>query len=205
LHLLSRQVLQAGVRYLSLYLDYLKEDYSKDGSVIYVFLGVSKMQNEVRPERSGWRDEVISKWHKTLDIFVPTTDVDAILTGFGVSESGWLEFDYDTPWAIIEYKLRDNLDPSTVEVNHSMRACLALANQASLPYIIVIHDRACHNFLVKLVNDYAVDKVKSFSFAPDKISSEWFKLCERNMVRFFYLLHNKKAEDHIDLNKFYSD
>ena len=49
---------------------------------------------EVKKERSGWRDEGISRRHRLWGVSCSATDIDFLL----------VEYIYNTPKAIIEYK-----------------------------------------------------------------------------------------------------
>jgi len=79
----------------------------------------------VRQERTGWRDERISKRHKQWGWNCPALDIDFLL----------LEYDEGKAVALVEYK---HEDAQVVRLGHpSVRAVVDLADRASLPAFVV--------------------------------------------------------------------
>jgi len=148
-------------------------------------------------ERSSWRDESYSTWHRRIDASLACTNIDGLQSVQGFTDSLWLEIDYSMPVFLLEVKYRTYpFNFLTVKDNtFSIRAQTNLANQANLPCLIVLHDEPLENFAVKLLNRLAIDKVKSFSHSPDKINHNWFELDEYDYVRFLFLMRNKKASE----------
>lgn len=78
-------------------------------------------------ERTGWRDEWISKRHRHWGVEARAVDIDFLV----------VEFTQGVPYALIEYK---SFHASTVLpwVEHpKYRAIAVMANRASLPFLIV--------------------------------------------------------------------
>lgn len=86
--------------------------------------------NEVRQERTGWRDGQISARHRLYGWDVPALDIDFLM----------LEYDSGKPSALIEYKAEG---AAAVNVNHpSIRAVKALADAAHIPFFVVFYSQA---------------------------------------------------------------
>lgn len=108
-------------------------------------------------ERTGWRDEWISRRHRTWCRNVPCVDLDCVLTknGAEMGENGWQAIEYDNrePVAIIEYKSitavvnKDDANNTTLK---------RLADRASLPFFVVIYNQANVKFGVVPLNDLAL-------------------------------------------------
>ena len=80
---------------------------------------------EVRQERTGWRDERISKRHKEWGWDCPAVDLDFLM----------IEYDGGKAKALVEYK---HEDAQVVRLGHpSVRALVDLAERACLPAFIV--------------------------------------------------------------------
>ena len=79
----------------------------------------------VRQERSGWRDERISRRHKAWGWDCPALDIDFLM----------LEYDQGKAAALVEYK---HEDAQVVRLGHpSVRAIVDLADRAGLPAFLV--------------------------------------------------------------------
>lgn len=94
-----------------------------------------------REERTGWRDEFLSRRHRLWGANCPMVDIDLL----------WLEYDLGAPIAIIEYK-HDRASPQD-PTHPSYRALKRLADRAALPCFAVRyrddHDLA---FAVRALN-----------------------------------------------------
>ncbi len=79
---------------------------------------------EVRQERTFWRDEGLSQLHRTLGMNCPMTDIDFLA----------LEFDRCKASLLVEYKNEHAkiVDPNK---NASYKALIDLGNRAGLPVI----------------------------------------------------------------------
>ncbi len=81
----------------------------------------------VRKERTGWRDESVSNWHRKLGYDCPATDLDFLL----------IEYDTATPKALVELKNEHyhhkNLNKATFD------AIKNLADMARLPAFVVVY------------------------------------------------------------------
>ena len=79
----------------------------------------------VRTERTGWRDEQISRRHRQWGYDCPAMDIDFLL----------LEYDAGKAAALVEYK---HEDAQAVRCAHpSLRALADLADRAGLPAFVV--------------------------------------------------------------------
>ena len=138
----------------------------------------------VAEERSGWRDEFISKWHRTLGWNAPACDIDCLLTGDGEITENFvmIEFDNKKPRALIEYK---NCNADIDWKSASIKATRALADMAAIPFFVCVYK--------KLENDppvFWVHPQNSFAF---NWLSHPARLSEREYVRFNYLLRGRSA------------
>lgn len=81
--------------------------------------------NEVRPERTGWRDQRISQRHRQWGYDCPALDIDFLM----------LEYDMGRAAAIVEYKHDDAMP---VRTGHpSIQAIIDLADRSGLPAFVV--------------------------------------------------------------------
>jgi hypothetical protein len=82
------------------------------------------MAPPVRRERSGWRDEALSRRHRLWGWDAPMVDLDL-----------FLEYDDAKPAGIIEYK---HVNAPPLLVNHpTIRAIRGLADAAAVPFLAV--------------------------------------------------------------------
>ncbi len=97
----------------------------------------------VRQERSGWRDENISRRHRDWGWDVPAVDID------------FLEYDHETPISIIEYKQRNLRTDVSLKLNSGMRALSKLADMAKIPFFAVFYMDNLAYFRIFAVNSLA--------------------------------------------------
>lgn len=127
--------------------------------------------SKIKPERTGWRDQKLSQWHRQLGFNAPAVDLDFLL----------LEYDKGLPTAIIEYK---NERAQPVSLGHpTYHALSTLAEKAEIPFFIVRYKSDLSDFHVTPVNSYAKRKLPKG---------------ERNMteaifVKFLYWLRGLKC------------
>ena len=75
-------------------------------------------------ERTGWRDEELSRWHRRLGVNCPAVDIDFLL----------MEYDHGKVSALIEYK---NEYASPQYASHpNYQALIDLGDRADLPVIV---------------------------------------------------------------------
>lgn len=61
-------------------------------------------------ERTGYRDEEISRRHRTWGFNVPLYDIDGVLTDYGIVEGIWTEYDRCKAVMFIDWKRRFDTD-----------------------------------------------------------------------------------------------
>lgn len=97
----------------------------------------------VREERTGWRDEAISRRHREWGCDLPAIDIDFLL----------LECGYGTAVALVEYK-HERAKP--VEISHpSYRALADLGTRARIPVFITVYAGDFSWWRVLPLNNYA--------------------------------------------------
>lgn len=97
----------------------------------------------VRKERTGWRDERISKRHKAWGWDCPALDIDFLM----------LEYDRGRAEAVVEYK---HENAQEVRLGHpSVRAVVDLADRADLPAFLVRYADDFEWWYVTPLNDHA--------------------------------------------------
>ena len=104
----------------------------------------------VRQERTGFRDESISKRHRDWGFDVPATDIDFLM----------IEYDYGSPKGLIEYKNENaNVDFNKLTDNgaapQSYKAIKLLADKSKIPFLVVIYTTDLTQYFVIPMNDYA--------------------------------------------------
>lgn len=77
-------------------------------------------------ERTGWRDEALSKRHREYGSNLPAVDIDFLL----------IEYDHEEPKALVEYK-NEHTQPINVGKSPSILAMVNLANRAGIPAFLV--------------------------------------------------------------------
>lgn len=123
---------------------------------------------EVAKERTSWRDEEISQWHRTLGWDCPAIDMDFLL----------LEYDRGVAVAFIEYK-RETAPPQNLK-HPSYKAMTGVADAAKLPFFIVRYAGDRSWFRVRAVNKYA----KKYLPVPELLS-------EVEYITFLYRLRGR--------------
>tara|TARA_Y100000296_G_C5112050_1_gene225695 strand:- start:34 stop:462 length:429 start_codon:yes stop_codon:yes gene_type:complete len=86
-------------------------------------------------ERTGWRDEEISRRHRLYGVSCPMVDID-----FLVSENH-----YDIPKSIIEYKHHFVTQPPDFQ-NIQYRTLINLSDRAELPFYAVYYNKNNWNY-----------------------------------------------------------
>ena len=126
-------------------------------------------------ERTGWRDEGLSRLHRTWDIDLPAADLDFIL----------MEYDHCNPVAIIEYKNEHAAPQSKGNPNNK-----ALANLGEMAHLPV--------FGVRYSDDYMMFWVAALNGrAAIALRGPRASMTQSAYVRFLYELRGKQAPEEI--------
>ncbi len=141
--------------------------------------------HEVRQERTGWRDAMISQRHRMWGYNCPAVDLDFLVA----------EYNYGKPVAIIEYKDKRAQQP---DITHpTYKALVALADGyigGPLPCLIATYCSERWWFRVSPLNEAAR---AHYGHLGDKV------ITEQRFVRGLYLLRKKSldAEDEAAIAK----
>lgn len=119
---------------------------------------------EVRPERTGWRDEALSRRHRRWGWDCPAVDLDFL----------FLEYDHGKASAIVEYK---NEHAAPQYASHpTYQAMIDLGNRAGLPVIACRYSDDFSVWKVVPLNEHAKQHI------PHRIETDekgWVKLLYR--------------------------
>lgn len=122
------------------------------------------MKNEVTSERTGWRDELISRRHRMWGFDCPAVDIDFLM----------LEYDHGKAAAIVEFK-HERAAP--VHLGHpSMRALAGLADAANIPFFLVRYTDQETWYYVTPGNARACELLPE---AMEMTEPDWIKLLYR--------------------------
>ena len=123
-------------------------------------------------ERSGWRDEDLSRRHREWGIDCPAVDIDLVL----------VEFDHGKPSALVEYK---HWRAAKIESDHpSYRAIRALADRAQIPFIAARYWPETWTFDAESLNDTA-----------QRLLPHRTRFSEQEWVRLLYRLRGREMPD----------
>jgi len=128
----------------------------------------------VRDERSGWRDEVLSRRHRLWGFDCPMVDIDFIV----------VEYDLGMPKALIEYKHED-ADLTQTHIR-SLEALQVLADNSKIPFLMVIYKGDCSRYRIIPRNSFAKN------WFPEETT-----LPEKEYVSFLYRLRGRVAPPEI--------
>lgn len=118
---------------------------------------------EVSPERSGWRDERISKRHRMWGWDCPALDIDFLM----------LEYNHGLPMALVEFK-HENAAP--IHMGHpSVRALKIMADRTRISL-----------FLVRYADDFSWYFVTPGNDNARNFLPEAMHMTERNWVELLY-------------------
>lgn len=135
--------------------------------------------SNVVPERSGWRDEEISRRHREWGYNCPAVDIDFLM----------VEYNRGTPVAIVEYKHIDALKSGALNFTRTnYQAIAALADgykDGPLACFVAVYDPDDWSFRVTPLNDRARDHYSLFR--GDILSEKLF-------VKSLYLLRKIDIE-----------
>ena len=118
---------------------------------------------EVRQERTGWRDEAISQRHRKWGWDCPAVDIDFLL----------LEYDNSKAVAIIEYK-HERARPQLAS-RPSYQALINLGNRAGIPVIAV-----------RYTDDFSTWKAVPLNTKAKEWLPERQEMTEREWVTLLY-------------------
>lgn len=126
-------------------------------------------------ERTGWRDQSISEWHREWGINCPAVDLDFVL----------LEYDRGEPCAVIDYK-HERARPFS-SVHPTMRAISKLATNSNIPFFIVKYTSE-RSFNVLPINDFAQKSCEKH--LNDALGSRGY-VSEFEFVAFLYAIRGR--------------
>ena len=125
-------------------------------------------------ERTGWRDESISRRHREWGYNCPAVDLDFLVA----------EYNLGKPVALIEYKHEQARWPNLQHATY--RALRELADIAGLPFAVVFYRQDPWRFLVLPANQKAQD------FYRGQVS-----LSELRFVRSLYVLRERVVDANV--------
>lgn len=135
------------------------------------------LPENVREERSGWRDNEISSRHRMWGFNCPCVDLDFLVAEYNVGK----------PVALVEYKHKGARDP--ILDHPTYRALKLLADgysEGALPFLIAFYRKDVWAFKVVPVNDEA---------------GKWFKpnevITEREYVSRLYKMRNLVLKENV--------
>ena len=129
---------------------------------------------EVKKERTGWRDEELSRRHRMWGWDCPAVDIDFLL----------LEYDKGIPCALVEYK---NEHAAPQYPSHpSYKALAFLSTHSNIPFFAVRYSTDFSNFKVIPLNDIANNIIK------DRPT-----LTEKEYVTFLYKLRGRSVPSEV--------
>lgn len=126
----------------------------------------------VKPERTGWRDESLSRRHRHWGFDCPGNDLD------------WIEYDRGEPVALFEYKneFAESLMLSNeLKSRRPLSVFKRLADRANLPA-----------FICRYASDFAAFKVAPLNAESKKQLPDRATMSEIEYVRFLYRLRGRK-------------
>ena len=125
-------------------------------------------------ERTGWRDEKLSRWHRTLGVNCPAVDVDFLL----------VEYDHGKASALIEYK---NEYASPQKASHpSYQALIDLGDRADVPVIACRYKTDLSQFFVVPLNN------KAKSIIPERTTMD-----EVDYIRLLYRIRGRECPESV--------
>lgn len=129
---------------------------------------------EVRNERTGWRDEGISRRHREWGYDCPAQDIDFLL----------IEYDKCKPVALVEYK---NVHaPGQYKDRPQYKALINLGNMAGLPVFNVRYADDYSAFTVTALNELAANALPGGKSNPPRV-----RMNEAEYVSFLYKLRGR--------------
>lgn len=128
----------------------------------------------VKEERTGWRDEKLSRRHRRWGWDCPAVDLDFLL----------LEYDKGKASALVEYK---NEHAETQYASHpTYQALIDLGNRAGIPVIACRYSDDFSKFQVTPLNDNARNVISSKE-----------ELSEKNYVKLLYKMRGREVPESV--------
>lgn len=128
-------------------------------------------------ERTGWRDESISKRHREWGFNCPTVDIDFLVAEYNIGK----------PVALIEYKHFNAQVPNLLQANYKALAALADGySDHPLPFLIARYWPDVWAFRITPVND-----ASKLHFADNELLTEF------EFVRRLYRLRSLVLTEHL--------
>lgn len=106
--------------------------------------------NNVPVERSRFRDEWISQWHRSLGYGFPAVDVDFLL----------IEYDRRIPIALIDYKARAPKDSDIDQTSANIQAICWMADASGLSFWWTYYRAESKQFYPRPMNELARGLIK---------------------------------------------
>ena len=125
---------------------------------------------EVRPERTGWRDERISERHRRWGWDCPAIDVDFLM----------LEYDRGKASALVEYK-HEQAAPQ-YPTHPSYRAMIDLGDRAGIPV-----------FGVRYADDFSWWRVTPLNRLAKALLPQQTRMTEEDWIRLQYRIRGSEA------------
>ena len=126
---------------------------------------------EVRQERTGWRDEGISRRHRLWGVTCAATDIDFLL----------VEYNYNTPKAIVEYK-NEHAPPQNLS-SSQYQVLKKLGDKSNLPVIAVRYTSDFSRFKAVPVNKKATEFLpKRMEFTESEFVALLYRIRDANLV-----------------------
>jgi hypothetical protein len=129
---------------------------------------------EVRRERTGWRDERISRRHREWGFDCPALDIDFLL----------LEYDRGRAAAIVEYKHEGS--PALRLAHPSVRAVADLADRAGVPA-----------FIVRYADDFSWWYPTPLNEQARRLCPQPARLNEEGWMRLLYRCRGRELPAHL--------
>lgn len=124
---------------------------------------------EVRPERTGWRDEALSRRHREWGYGCPALDIDFLL----------IEYQYGIPKALVEYK-NENAKPQFAK-HPSYQALVCLGDRAKIPV-----------FACRYASDFSWWRAVPLNGYARQYLSERTEMDELSWVALLYKMRGEK-------------
>jgi len=129
---------------------------------------------DVRSERTGWRDEGLSRRHRRWGWDCPAVDLDFLM----------LEYDHGKASAIVEYK-NEHAAPQYA-THPTYQAMIDLGNRAMIPVIACRYSDDFSKWRVVPLNEFAK------TFVPDRT-----EMTEKQWVKLLYKIRGYDVPDSV--------
>jgi len=130
------------------------------------------MPNDVRQERTGWRDLNLNDRHRKWGWDCPAADIDWL----------FLEYDKGKATALVEYK-HESAKPQYAS-HPTYQAMIDLGNRAGLPV-----------FAARYASDFSWWKIVPLNLKAKEFMPERTDMNEREWVRFLYQIRGREVPD----------